>query len=72
MKLTQLTHAPGVSEETIVFPIQNAGTIKPVKITSVLILVELPVVVVLVLIAKLTIMWLFVDVLQDLQEIPTR
>lgn len=29
----------GVSEETV-FPIQNAGTIKPVKITNVLTLVE--------------------------------
>jgi len=59
----------GVSEE-IVFPIQNAGTIKPVKITNVLILVEHPVA--LALTVRSIIMWLFADVLEDLQEILSR
>jgi len=59
----------GVSEETV-FQIQNAGTIKPVKITNVLILAERPAG--LVLNARSTTMWLFADVLGDLQEIHSR
>jgi len=59
----------GVSEETV-FPILNAGTIRPVKITNVLILVERPVG--LALSARSTTMWLFADVLEDLQEIHSR
>merc|ERR1712008_668689 len=59
----------GVSEETV-FQIPNAGTIKPVKITNVLILAERPAG--LVLNARSTTMWLFADVLGDLQEIHSR
>lgn len=58
-----------VLEETV-FPILNAGTTKPVKITNVLILVERPAG--LVLNARSTTMWLFADVLEDLQEIHSR
>ena len=58
-----------MSEETV-FQIQNAGKIKPVKITSVLILVERPAG--LVLNARSRTMWLFADVLEDLQEIHSR
>jgi hypothetical protein len=58
-----------VSEETV-FPILNAGTIKPVKITNVLILAERPAD--LVLNARSTIMLLFADVPEDLQEIHSR
>ena len=58
-----------MSEETV-FQIQNAGTIKPVKITNVLILAERPAG--LVLNARSTTMWLFADVLGDLQEIHFR
>lgn len=59
----------GASEETV-FPIQNAGIIKHVKITNVWILAEHPAG--LVRIARLTTMWLFADVLEDLQEIHSR
>jgi len=59
----------GVSEETV-FQIQNAGKIKPVKITNVLIHAERPAG--LVLNARSRTMWLFADVLEDLQEIHSR
>jgi len=59
----------GVSEETV-FQIQNAEKIKPVKITNVLILAERPAG--LVLNARSRTMWLFADVLEDLQEIHSR
>ena len=58
-----------MSEETV-FQIQNAGKIKPVKITNVLILAERPAG--LVLNARSRTMWLFADVLEDLQEIHSR
>ena len=64
-----VSYIQGVSEETV-FQIQNAGTTKPVKITNVLILVERPAG--LVLNARSTTMWLFADVLEDLQEIHSR
>jgi len=53
-----------------VFPILNAVTIKLVRITNVSILVNY--LVDQVLIAKLTIMWLFAGVLEDLLEIPSK
>ena len=64
-----IPYIQGVSEETV-FQIQNAGKIKPVKITNVLILVERPAG--LVLNARSRTMWLFADVLEDLQEIHSR
>jgi len=69
LQVTKGIPIQGVSEETV-FPIQNAGTIKPVKITNVLILAERPAD--LVLIVKSTTMWLFADVPEDLQEIHSR
>ena len=53
-----------------VFPILNAVTIKLVRITNVSILVNY--LVDQVLIAKLTIMWLFAGALEDLLEIPSK
>ena len=64
-----VSYIQGVSEETV-FPILNAGTTKPVKITNVLILVERPAG--LVLNARSTTMLLYADVLEDLQEIHSR